>query len=223
MMLSVVMAAALATDPQVVIELQPEAGVSVTGAQISTYDARLAQAVVGDLLGRGIPAAIVDNGKAPEATRLAIRLKHHAIPAEWVKKGHGEAFYGYALGIGQSNPDTRTTISCTRMIGTALRQVGEIPSLYRSFELPGLDQPLLDPALGIHYFKGDEALVGRKGAALALEVGIVSHRGDSDRLASPIVVAGLSGAIASGIEECFKPSDEGDDSDAFVSEDIFDE
>lgn len=222
-MFSVVMVAALAATPQVVIELHPEAGVSASGAQISTYDARLAKAVVGDLLGRGIPSAIIESGRAPEATRLAIRLNHHAIPADWVKKGHGEAFYGFALGIGQSNPDTRTTISCTRMIGTALRQAGEIPSLYRSFELPGLDQPLLDPALGIHYFKGDDGLVGRKGAALAVEIGIVSHSGDSERLASPVVVAGLSGAIASGIEECFNPSDEADDADAFVSEDIFDE
>lgn len=220
-MYGLIMAVAIIGAPQVVIELNPEPGVSATGVQISTYDAKLAQAVVGDLLGRGISASIVDGGTAPAGTHLAIRLNHHAIPSEWVKQGHVEAFYGFALGIGQSNPDTKTTISCTRMVGTALRQAGELPSLYRSFELPGLDQPLLDSSLGIHFAKGNLALVGRKSAAMALEVGVVSHPGDAARLSSPVVVAGLAGAIAGGIEECFNPTEEADDSDDFVKGDIF--
>lgn len=222
-MIKTFLAAMLAAgSPQVAIELDPEVGVSATGEQITTYDYRLAEAVVGSLLGHGITAGIVSAGERQAGSRLAIRLNHHAIPGEWLKKGHGPAFYGFALGIGQSNPDGDTTISCTRMVGTALRQAGEVPSLYRSFKLPGLDQPILDGALGIHFAKGDATLVGRTGAAMALEIGIVSHPDDARRLSSPVVVAGLADAIAAGITECFDPTEEAaEDNEQFLDPEMF--
>ncbi|WP_440986189.1 hypothetical protein ACQHIH_21845 (plasmid) [Xanthomonas sontii] len=225
MLYSAMLALAVSAIPQVAIELAPEPGTSASGEPIASYDTRLARELVKDLERRGISAAIVEHGRARDGTSLAIRLHHSAIPAEWAEKGHASAFYGFALGIAQSNPDAATTISCTRMIGTALRQVGELPSLYRSFKLPGLDQPLLDTALGIHFAKGNAELLGRHVAALDLEVGIVSHPEDSKRLADPVVVAGLADAIASGVNECFSPTPDEDDEAAqakpFVDPEMF--
>jgi hypothetical protein len=225
MLYSAVLALATSAVPQVAIELAPEPGTSANGELIAVYDRRLAQSLVRDLEMRGIPAVINEQGRSPAGARLTILLRHHAIPAEWVDKGHAPAFYGFALGIAQSNPDSQTTISCTRMVGTALRQAGEVPSLYRSFKLPGLDQPLLDTALGIHYAKGNAALAGRSNAVMELEVGIVSHPDDSKRLANPVVVSGLADAIASGVNECFNPTPDVeealDQSPPFVDPDMF--
>ncbi|QRD62680.1 hypothetical protein H8Z72_22595 (plasmid) [Xanthomonas citri pv. citri] len=201
---------AMSAVPQVAIVLNPEAGSSATGVPIGAYDTRLARELAGDLEARGISTAIVGHEAVPAYSRLAILLHHHAIHAEWIKKGYAPEFYGFALGLANANADSRTTVACTRMIGTALRQIGEVPSLYRSFKLPGLGQPLLDTSLGIHFAKGKPELLAYKGAALELEVGIVSHPQDAKRLADPVVVAGVADAIASGVDECFNPTADDD-------------
>lgn len=222
MLQPLVLALALASVPEVAIEINSESGISATGELIAVYDNRLAEEVLGDLQEHGVTASILRGEVARPGTRLAVRLNHHAIPAAWVKQGHADAFYGFALGIAQSNPDQATTISCTRLVGTALREAGEIPSLYKSFKMPGLDQPLLDEALGIHFAKGDEELLHRNGAVMNLEVGIVSSQGESRRLANPVVVAGIADAIASGIHECFQPGEaEEDEADDFIDKDMF--
>lgn len=197
---------ALATSPaQVLIELAPEEGSSATGQAISAYDRRLAAELVGDLQGLGITAAISEAAQPDVGARLTVRLSHHAIPPQWAAAGHAQAFYGYALTVGHSNPDMATTVSCARFIGTGLREAGELPSLYRSMKLPGLDLPLADESLGIHRTRGQSPLDLRTHATLDLQVGIVSHPDDARRLANPVVVAGISSAIANGIHACFNP------------------
>lgn len=205
-MQGLLLALTLATAPvQVLIELDPENGASATGQAIATYDQRLATELVKDLGGMGIAAAITDAHQSDADARLTLRLGHHAISPQWIAAGHAQAFYGYALTVGHSNPEMATTVSCARFIGTGLREAGEMPSLYRSMKLPGLDLPLADESLGIHQSRGQSPLDLRTHATLDLQVGIVSHPDDARRLANPVVVAGISSAIASGIQACFTP------------------
>ena len=211
-LLAVALGAALAAAPgPVVLELAPEAGNSASGQSIADYDRRLARAVVSDLDAHGIAASISDAGEPVQGARLTLRLNHHAIPALWIQAGHAKAFFGFAVGLTATNPDMATTVTCARLLGTAMRQAGELPSLYRSLKMPGLDHPLVDEALGIHQLKGPNPLAGRAGAALTLEVGIVSHPDDTLRLANPVVVSGLADAIASGIDACLNPVPEEDE------------
>ncbi|MEN9111076.1 MULTISPECIES: hypothetical protein [Xanthomonas] len=198
---------ALASAPaQVVVELAPEVGTSATGQPIVAYDRQLAAELVRDLDGLGIPAAVANGPQTDSAARLTVRLGHHAIPAQWVAAGYAKAFYGYAITLGHSNPEMATAVSCARLIGTGLREVGEMPSLYRSMKLPGLDMPLVDQSLGIHRTRGESHLDLRTHATLDLQVGIVSHPDEARRLVNPVVVAGISSAIANGIQACFNPA-----------------
>jgi hypothetical protein len=208
-MQGLLLALALASAPaQVNIELASEPGVSSVGRDIAAYDRELAKELAADLDGMGITSTVTETPQKAPPARLTLRLGHHAIPTQWVAEGHAKASYGYALTVGHSNPEMATTVSCARLIGTSLREVGEMPSLYRSMKLPGLDMPLVDVSLGIHRTRSESHLDLRQNAALDLQVGIVSHPDDARRLANPVVVAGISSAIASGIQACFNPPED---------------
>jgi hypothetical protein len=203
------LALTLASAPaQVVIELAPESGTSASGQSIAAYDQQLATELVRDLHGLGITAAVAKARHADSTARLTVRLGHHSISTQWIAAGHAKAFYGYAITLGHSNPEMRTAVSCARLIGTSLREMGEMPSLYRSMKLPGLDMPLVDESLGIHRTRAESHMDLRTHAVLDLQAGIVSHPDEARRLANPVVVAGISSAIASGIQVCFTPPED---------------
>lgn len=174
-----------------------------------TFNQRLARAVAHNLKVAGIAVrqvegevALRDRTQSVGTGDLFVSIHHDSIQQAWIDAGWRERYAGYSVFYSEKNPQHQTSLLCARLVGRAMAQHGQTPSLYHATPIRGENRPLIDPPHSVHRY--DDLIVLKSSAAPAIlvEAGVIANPIEEARLLREDTVATLSKAISHGIAEC---------------------
>lgn len=137
-----------------------------------------------------------------KGAHLFVSVHHDSIQQQWLDQGKAVDFSGFAVFVSARNPHSQKSIGCARSIGTAMREVGEKPSLYHAAPVKGENRTILDKANGVHQFDDLLVLKTSPAPAVLLEVGVIVNPHEEGKLADARFVSQYANAVAVAIVRC---------------------
>lgn len=133
---------------------------------------------------------------------LFLSIHHDSIQQTWLDQGREGEFSGFAVLVSMKNVKSQQSAQCARLIGAAMRQAGELPSLYHATPIKGENRPLIDKHNGVHRFDDLVVLRASKAPAVLLEVGVIVNPVEERKLASPQFVRQYADSVAEAVVTC---------------------
>lgn len=153
----------------------------------------------------GAEWSLKSRASAAQNADLFLSVHHDSIQQAWLDQGRAGEFAGFSTFVSHKNTaDLSASMRCASAIGTAMRQIGERPSLYHATPIKGENRPLLDPLNGVHRFDDLVVLKTATSPAVLLEVGVIVNPQEERKLADPVFVARYAATVAEAIVGCLQ-------------------
>lgn len=153
----------------------------------------------------GREIALQDRATRTPDAGLFVSIHHDSMQQAWIDAGRRREFAGYSLFVSEKNPRYADSLRCAQSVGEAMRNAGQMPSLYHATPIPGENRPLIDARLGIHRFDDLVVLKTAPMPAILIEAGVIANPDDEARVGRPDTVQLLAAAIVQGIQACQAP------------------
>lgn len=191
----------------------PKSGVmGANGEPEFVFNHRLAEALARILRARmvnvreigfdGNAAVLTERAQAANGSDVMLSIHHDSMQQAWIDAGRTEQLKGFSVFVSGKNPAFATSQQCARLIGAAMRQAGEVPSLYHATPIKGENRPLLDRENGVHQFDNLVVLKHAQVPAVLLEIGVIVNKQEARRLSQVAVVEGLAQTLAPAVLAC---------------------
>lgn len=174
-----------------------------------TFNQRLAGAVAAKLTGVGVKVqrsegelSLRQRTQGVQPQELFVSIHHDSIQQAWIDTWQRERYAGFSVFYSNKNPQAQHSLLCARLVGRALAQAGQTPSLYHATPIPGENRPLVDRDHGVHRYDDLVVLKTSAAPAVLVEAGVIANPNEEARLLDPSTVDVLARAIAQGVLEC---------------------
>lgn len=143
---------------------------------------------------------LTDRTVAAKQQRLFISVHHDSIQPQYLPRS--DHFHGYSIFVSRKNPFPEKSMLCAHEIATALRNIGQTPTLHHAEPIQGENRPLADAYLGIYWFDDLIVLKTARQPAVLIEHGVIVNPEEEARLKQPSTQNQLANAVAEGISHC---------------------
>jgi N-acetylmuramoyl-L-alanine amidase len=195
--------------------------ISARGRPEFEFNLGLAEVIAQELAARHVPTmligrdgtmvALAQRTAAAEAGGATFFLSIHHDSAQpryletWIWQGveqhFTDRFSGFSLFVSRKNPQAEASLSCARMIGSAMKAAGFAFSPHHAEEIAGESREWADRNAGV-YFDDLAVLKTAKTAAVLLEAGVIVNRADEQALQDSATRSAIAGAVVRGLSDC---------------------
>lgn len=182
---------------------------SASGRGEFTFNQRLVGEVARHLVALGVrvrhsdgEAGLRQRTQGVLGQELFVSIHHDSIQQAWIDAGQRERYAGFSVFYSDKNAQSGHSLLCARLVGRALAQSGQTPSLYHATPIPGENRPLVDRDHGVHRYDDLVVLKTAAAPAILIEAGVIANPNEEARLLDPNTVDLLARAITTGVMEC---------------------
>lgn len=168
-------------------------------AQALAEELRVREVVVREIGFDGQAAVLSARAQAASGAAVLLSIHHDSMQQAWLDAGWANRFKGFSVFVSQKNPAFTTSLQCARLLGAAMREAGEAPSLYHAV---GEHRPLLDRENGVHQFDNLVVLKQATVPAVLLEIGVIVNPQEAVRLSQSAVIEKLAHTLAPALMAC---------------------